>query len=63
MSITLAGILVTFSGIGVVLAAIIVLPSEIGSFKTVALIIGWIFIVIGVIIRAYGMKLKRKQKI
>lgn len=60
MSITLAGMLVTFSGIAVVLAGLLVLPEEAGSFKYAVIIIGWVFIIIGVAVRIYGMKMEKK---
>lgn len=60
MSITLAGLLVSFSGIAVVIASLIVLPEGIGTFKYVVFGIGWVFIIIGLIVRIYGMKMERK---
>lgn len=60
MSITLAGMLVTFSGIAVVLAGLMVIPEEVGPFKYVVIGIGWVFILIGIAVRVYGMK-KEKQ--
>ena len=60
MSITLAGMLVTFSGIAVVLAGLMVIPEEAGPFKYVVIAIGWVFIIIGIIVRIYGMKQEKK---
>ena len=60
MSITLAGMLVTFSGIAVVLAALMILPPEVGTFKYVVFGIGWVFIIIGIAVRIYGMKMEKK---
>ena len=60
MSITLAGLLVSFSGIAVVIAALIVLPENVGVFKYVVFGIGWVFIIIGLIVRIYGLKMERK---
>lgn len=60
MSIALAGLLVTFSGIAVVLAGILVLPETVGNFKFVVIAIGWVFIIIGVIVRTIGYKMERK---
>ena len=60
MSITLAGMLVTFSGIAVVLAGLMVIPEEVGPFKYVVIAIGWVFIIIGIAVRIYGMKQEKK---
>ena len=60
MSITLAGLLVTFSGIAVVIAGLLVIPETAGSFKYVVVAIGWVFIIVGIVVRIYGMKMERK---
>ena len=60
MSITLAGMLVTFSGIAVVLAGLMIIPEAAGPFKYVVIAIGWVFIIIGIAVRIYGMKMEKK---
>lgn len=60
MSITLAGLLVTFSGIAVVIVGLLVIPETAGSFKYVVVAIGWVFIIVGIVVRIYGMRMERK---
>ncbi len=60
MSIVLSGMLVTFSGIAVILAAIFVIPPEFKALVYAFFAIGWVFVIAGVAIRWYGMKQERK---
>ena len=58
MSIVTAGLLITFSGILVVFIGLFdFIPN---STPTVG--IGWLFIIIGVVIRIIGMKVEKKYK-
>lgn len=63
MSLVMAGLLVSFSGMAVVAIAIFgVIPENNQSLEYAFMIIGWVFIVIGLIIRYKGLKLERQQK-
>ena len=63
MSIVTAGMLISFSGMIVVAAAILgVLPKDPAIMNYTFIGIGWVFIIIGVGIRIWGLKLERKQK-
>jgi putative Ca2+/H+ antiporter (TMEM165/GDT1 family) len=63
MSIVMAGMLVSFSGMAVIAAVIFgVLPADNKSMQYAFLAIGWIFVIIGVIIRYKGMKMEREQE-
>ena len=62
MSIVMAGLLVSISGMAVVAAAILgVIPPENKPLQLAFIGIGWIFIIIGMIIRWKGMKIEREQ--
>ena len=62
MSIVMAGMLVSFSGMAVIAAVILgILPADNKSMQYAFLAIGWVFVIIGVIIRYKGMKMERKQ--
>ena len=63
MSIITAGMLISFSGMIVVAAAILgVLPKEPAIMHYTFIGIGWVFILIGIGIRIWGIKLERKYK-
>lgn len=63
MSIITAGLLVSFSGIIVVCLGLFdVIPDATKTLNYVFIGIGWVFILIGIIIRIVGMKLERKQR-
>lgn len=63
MSIVTAGMLISFSGMFVVAAAILgILPKEPLVMHYTFIGIGWVFILIGVGVRIWGMKLERKYK-
>ncbi|MEK4629144.1 MAG: hypothetical protein ABS944_03065 [Solibacillus sp.] len=63
MSIVTAGLLVSFSGIIVVCLGLFnVIPNTTQTLNYVFVGIGWIFILIGVVIRIIGMKMERKHK-
>lgn len=63
MSIVTAGMLVSFSGMLVVVAAILgILPKEPITMHYVFIGIGWVFILIGIGIRIFGIKLERNHK-
>lgn len=62
MSIVTAGMLISFSGMIVVAAAIFgILPKEPAVMHYTFIAIGWVFILFGIGIRIWGMKLERKQ--
>lgn len=62
MSIVMAGVLVSLSGM-VVIAAVIfgILPADNKPMQLTFLAIGWIFVMVGVIIRYKGLKMERKR--
>lgn len=63
MSIVTAGLLVSFSGIIVVCLGLFdVLPDATKTINYVFIGIGWVFILVGIIIRIIGMKLERKHR-
>lgn len=63
MSIVTAGMLISFSGMLVVVAAILgILPKEPIMMHYVFIGIGWVFILIGIGIRIFGIKLERNHK-
>lgn len=63
MSIVTAGMLISFSGMVVVAAAILgILPKDPIMMNYVFIAIGWVFILLGVGIRIWGIKLEKKQK-
>ncbi|MEK5080042.1 hypothetical protein MKX73_14025 [Solibacillus sp. FSL W7-1436] len=63
MNIVTAGMLVSFSGIIVVCLGLFgILPNTNQTLNYVFIGIGWIFILIGIVIRIIGMKLERKNK-
>ena len=58
-----AGLLVSFSGMAVVAFAIFgIVPENNQSLEYAFMIIGWVFIIIGFIIRYKGLKIERQQK-
>ena len=63
MTIVMAGLLVSISGMAVVAAAILgVIPPENKPMQFAFIGIGWVFIIIGMIIRWKGMKVERAQQ-
>ncbi len=63
MSIVMAGVLVSFSGILVIAAVILgILPADNKTMQLAFLAIGWIFVVIGAIIRYKGLKMDRQRE-
>jgi len=63
VNIVTAGMLVSFSGIIVVCLGLFgILPNTNQTLNYVFIGIGWIFILIGIVIRIIGMKLERKNK-
>ena len=63
MSIVMAGVLVSFSGILVIAAVILgILPADNKTMQLAFLAIGWIFVVIGSIIRYKGLKMDRQRE-
>ncbi|WP_079526112.1 hypothetical protein [Solibacillus isronensis] len=63
MNIVTAGMFVSFSGIIVVCLGLFgILPNTNQTLNYVFIGIGWIFILIGIVIRIIGMKLERKNK-
>ncbi|MBD8032399.1 MULTISPECIES: hypothetical protein [Solibacillus] len=63
MSIVTAGLLISFSGIIVVCLGLFdVIPNSTQTLNYVFIGIGWVFILIGIVVRIVGMKLERKIK-
>lgn len=63
MSIVTAGLLVSFSGIFVVCLGLFdVIPNSNQTLNYIFIGIGWIFILIGIVIRIVGMKMEKKYK-
>lgn len=63
MSIVMAGVLVSFSGILVIAAVILgILPADNKTMQLAFLAIGWIFVIIGAIIRYKGLKMDRQRE-
>ena len=63
MSIVMAGMLISFSGMAVVAAVIFgILPADNKTMQYAFLAIGWIFIIIGIVIRYKGMKMERERE-
>ena len=62
MSLVMAGLLVSFSGMVVVVIAIFGIVPDNQSLKYAFMVIGWVFIIIGLIIRYKGLKIERQQK-
>ena len=61
MSIVTAGLLVTFSGIIVACLGLFdVIPNANQTFNYIIIGLGWVFILIGIIIRIIGMKMEKK---
>ncbi|WP_413363572.1 hypothetical protein [Lysinibacillus sp. 3P01SB] len=62
MSIVMAGVLISFSGMAVIAAVIFgILPADNQTMQLAFLAIGWVFVLIGAIIRYKGLKMERKQ--
>ena len=62
MSLVMAGLLVSFSGMVVVAIAIFGIVPDNQSLEYAFMVIGWVFIIIGFIIRYKGLKIERQQK-
>ena len=63
MSIVMAGLLVSISGMAVVAVTILgIIPPENKPLQLAFIGIGWVFIIIGMIIRWKGMKIERAQE-
>ena len=63
MSIVMAGMLISFSGMAVVAAVIFgILPADNKTMQYAFLAIGWVFVIIGVVIRYKGMKMERERE-
>lgn len=63
MSLVMAGMLVSFSGMAVIAVAIFgVIPPENKSLQYAFIAIGWVFVIIGIIIRYKGLKIERELK-
>ncbi|MEK4699667.1 hypothetical protein MKX47_08705 [Solibacillus sp. FSL R7-0668] len=63
MSIVTAGLLVSFSGIIVVCLGLFdVIPNSNQTLNYIFIGLGWIFILIGIVIRIVGMKLEKKYQ-
>lgn len=63
MSIVMAGFLVSISGMVVIVAAILgVVPPENKTMQLAFIAIGWVFVIIGIIIRWKGLKIERQQQ-
>lgn len=61
MSIVTAGMLISFSGMIVVAAALLgVVPPDNKLMVYIFVAIGWIFILFGVAVRIYGLKMEKK---
>ncbi len=62
MSIVMAGVLISFSGMAVIAAVIFgILPADNQTMQLAFLAIGWVFVLIGAIIRYKGLKMERKR--
>lgn len=62
MNIVTSGMLISFSGMIVVAAALLgIVPKDNKAMVYSFLIIGWVFIIFGVIVRFIGLKLERKN--
>ena len=62
MSLVMAGLLVSFSGMAVVAIAIFGIVPDNQPLEYAFMAIGWVFIIIGLIIRYKGLKIERQQK-
>ena len=63
MSIVTAGLLISFSGIIVVCLGLFdVIPNSTQLLNYVFIGIGWVFILVGIVVRIVGMKLEKKIK-
>jgi len=63
VSIVTAGLLVSFSGIIVVCLGLFdVIPNSNQTLNYIFIGLGWIFILIGIVIRIVGMKLEKKYQ-
>ncbi|MBD8036384.1 MULTISPECIES: hypothetical protein [Solibacillus] len=63
MSIVTAGLLISFSGIIVVCLGLFdVIPNSTQTLNYVFIGIGWVFILLGIVVRIVGMKLEKKIK-
>ena len=61
MSIVTAGLLITFSGILVACIGLLdVVPNASQTFNYIIIGLGWIFILIGIVVRIIGMKMEKK---
>lgn len=61
MSIVTSGMLISFSGMIVVAAALLgVVPQDNKLMIYIFVAIGWVFILFGVAVRIYGLKLEKK---
>lgn len=63
MSIVTAGLLISFSGIIVVCLGLFdIIPNSTQTLNYVFIGIGWVFILLGIVVRIVGMKLEKKIK-
>ncbi|MFF5995322.1 hypothetical protein AAGS61_11255 [Lysinibacillus sp. KU-BSD001] len=63
MNIVMAGLLISVSGMTVIAAAIFgVIPPENKPLQYAFIAIGWVFVIIGMIVRWKGMKMEREQE-
>ncbi|WP_274309867.1 hypothetical protein [Solibacillus daqui] len=63
MSIVTAGLLISFSGIIVVCLGLFdVIPNSNQTLNYIFIGLGWVFILIGIVIRIVGMKLEKKYQ-
>lgn len=63
MSIVTAGLLISFSGILVVFLGLFnFIPNSTATLNYIFIGIGWLFIIIGVVVRIIGMKVEKKYK-
>lgn len=63
MSLVMAGMLISVSGMTVIAATIFgVIPPENKPLQYAFIAIGWVFVIIGIIIRYKGLKIEREQE-
>lgn len=63
MSLVTSGLLISFSGIVVVCLGLFnVLPNMNETMQYAFIGIGWVFIILGIIVRFIGMRQERRQK-
>lgn len=61
MNIVTAGMLISFSGMVVVAAALLgIVPPDNKLMVYIFVAIGWVFILFGVAVRIYGLKMEKK---